>query len=342
MDNAFTSHVIEDRSYVSYIKREIHSGVVRAKFSERKVGEIDIVVSEITSNLIKHAARGELLYRIETSDSESTIQLLGIDDGPGIADMPKMMKDGESTTQTLGQGLGAIHRLSDIAQVYSKPKWGTIVYSMIQERRNKDEVISPWIKELNTVSINALCVPKIREKVCGDGYCVRESQTGVMLFFADGLGHGPQAKEAVDIACDHFMNLRETDPSEIIRRLHENIRKTRGLVGTVAVFDTKNNELSFCGVGNIHSRFYTGIESRNLMSFNGTVGMNVPTSISASKAVLQKNQHLIMCSDGIQTRWDLSRYPGIFKYNAMVLAGSIYKDFTRRNDDASVLIAKVS
>lgn len=342
MDNAFTSYFIEDRSYVSYIKREIHSGAVRARFSENKVGEIDIVVAEITSNLVKHAGRGELLFRFSSSNAEAVIELISIDDGPGISDMTRMMKDGESTTQTLGQGLGAIQRLSDTAQVYSRPRWGTVVYSMIQEKKSNGELFAALPKATGTISINALCVPKARESVCGDGYRVRQTQTGVMIFFADGLGHGPQAKEAVDAAGDLFMNSRTADPVEIIRTIHESIRKTRGLVGTVSVFDTKTNEFCFCGVGNIHTRFYSGIESRNFMSYNGTVGLNIPNSLNVSRTTLERNQHLIMCSDGIQTRWDLSRYPGIFKYSPMVLAASIYKDFTRRNDDASVLIAKVS
>jgi anti-sigma regulatory factor (Ser/Thr protein kinase) len=342
MGNAFTSHLIEDRSYVSYIKREIHSAAVRAKFSETKVGEIDIVVSEITSNLVKHAGSGELLYRIATTGTIPTLELISIDSGPGMADTAKMIKDGESTTQTLGQGLGAIHRLSDTAQVFSRPGWGTIVYSVIQERKNKDEFVTYASKGATTVSVNALCVPKRREIECGDGYCIRQSQSGVMVFFADGLGHGPQAKEAVDAASEIFMCCEETDPVDIIRKLHDNIRKTRGLVGTVALFDTTVNKLRFCGVGNIHSRFYTGIESRNFMSYNGTIGMTIPSSLHSSDASLEKNQHLILCSDGIQTRWDLARYPGIFKFNTMVLAASIYKDSTRGNDDASILVVKIS
>lgn len=341
MDNAFISYLIEDRSYVSYIKREIHNGSVRAKFSETKVAEIDIVVSEITSNLVKHAGSGEFLYRINTSESDITIELISIDNGPGMADTAKMIKDGASTTQTLGQGLGAIHRLSNIAQVYSRPGWGTIVYSMIHEKQRRDEIVTPLVKGL-LVSISALCIAKAREKVCGDGYRIRHLASGVMVFFADGLGHGPLAKDAVDAAGELFMNCTETDPVSIIRKLHENIRKTRGLVGTVTVLDTKTNKLFFCGVGNIHSRFYTGIESKTLMSYNGTIGLNIPNSVNASHISLEKNQHLILCSDGIQTRWDLSRYPGIFKLNTMVLAASIYKDFTRRNDDASVLIVKIS
>jgi len=342
MGNAFTSHAIEDRSYVSYIKREIHSAAVKAKFSGQKVGEIDIVVSEITSNLVKHAGSGKLLYRIHTTDAMPAIELISIDSGPGMADTAKMIKDGESTTQTLGQGLGAIHRLSETAQVYSRPGWGTIVYSVIQERKNKEEINVLLANGTAMLSVHALCVPKPREVECGDGYCVRQGQSGLMVFFADGLGHGPQAKEAVAAASEIFMTCAEIDPVDIIRKLHDNIRRTRGLVGTVAVFDSKANEFRFCGVGNIHSRFYTGIESRNFMSYNGTIGMNIPNTINTSSASLEKNQHLILCSDGIQTRWDLARYPGIFKFNPMVLAASIYKDFNRGNDDASVLIVKVS
>jgi len=341
MDNAFISYLIEDRSYVSYIKREIHTGVVRAKFSETKVAEIDIVVSEITSNLIKHAGSGELLYRIETSATILTIEILSIDNGPGMADTAKMIKDGASTTHTLGQGLGAIHRLSDVAHVYSRLGWGTIVYSMIHERPTKTES-SPSPSKGLVISVSALCVPKAREKACGDGYRMRQIPGGVMILFADGLGHGPQAKEAVDAAGDIFMNCSEIEPVAIARKLHESIRKTRGLVGAIGVFNTKANELLFCGVGNIHSRYYNGITSRNFMSYNGTIGLNIPTSINASRVSLEKNQHLILCSDGIQTRWDISKYPGIFKYSPMVLAACIYKDHTRRTDDASVLIAKLS
>ena len=342
MDNSFTSYLIEDRSYVSYLKREIHSNAVKAKFSEKKVGEIDIVVSEITSNVVKHAGKAEFLYRIEKSETETTIELICIDQGPGMADVAKMIKDGESTTQTLGQGLGAIHRLSNIAQIYSKPGWGTIVYAVIYDKQVKGEFVPPSLRSSDLISINALCVPKPRETDCGDGYRIRQTPAGLMIFFADGLGHGPLAKEAVDTAGDVFMTTTETDPVAIIRNLHENIRRTRGLVGTVTVLDTKLKEFRFCGVGNIHARFYAGIESRNFMSYNGTVGLNIPNTINASRVTLEKNQHLILCSDGIQTRWDLARYPGIFKYSTMILAACIYKDFTRRNDDSSILIAKIN
>src|SRR5687768_3349110 len=109
MDKTFTSYRMEERSYVSYVKREIHNEVMKAHFVPAQAGEIDIIVSEMASNIIKHAGAGELLVRIGDLDSAtSSFEIISIDRGAGIADTSRMLKDGVSTTHTLGQGLGAI------------------------------------------------------------------------------------------------------------------------------------------------------------------------------------------------------------------------------------------
>lgn len=338
MGNAFTSYRVEDRSFVSYIKREIHSLVAHAKFPEKQRHEIDIIVSELSSNVIKHAGGGELLYRILThGDERSTFEILSIDNGPGIADVAKVMKDGISTTGTLGHGLGAIDRLSTLSQVYSIPKWGTIHYAMVGRKREEER----GRKTGFNVDIAALCVSKPRETVCGDGYRIKETSAEIQIFFGDGLGHGEHAKEAVDKAGNLFLESRANDPVEILREMHEKVRRTRGLVAVVAVWNKKMNEWRLCGVGNILARMYSGIQSRNYMSYNGTLGLNIPNTMNSTILPAEKNQHLILCSDGIRTRWDLIRFHAIFKYDITILASAIYKDFSRGNDDASVLVAKV-
>lgn len=336
MDKTFTSYKIEERSYVAFIKREIHIKVVAAKFSEKQTSEIDIVVSEITSNLIKHAANGELLYRISAfADADPEFEIICIDKGPGIDDTVKMMKDGVSTTKTLGQGLGAIERLSSFFQIFSVPKWGTILYARISPQKNKINKVG------FSLDVKSLCVNKPRELVCGDGYHIKENNDLIQILFGDGLGHGEFAKEAVDKAGDSFFECSETEPVEIIRYVHQAIRKTRGLVGSVAVMNKRTNHWSLCGVGNILTRMYSGIEYKNHMSYNGTIGLTIPNSMKSSVVPVERNQHLIMCSDGIQSRWDLSRYPSIFKFDNIVLAAALYKDFSRGTDDTSTLIAKV-
>ena len=77
------------------------------------------------------------------------------------------------------------------------------------------------------------------------------------------------------------------------------------------------------------------------LPYNGIVGLNVPNSLNETVIDAEKNQHLIMCSDGLRSRWDLSKYPSISKFDSMILAGALYKDLVRGNDDASILIGKV-
>jgi anti-sigma regulatory factor (Ser/Thr protein kinase) len=337
MDRHFTSYRIEERSYVSFIKREIHHKVAVAKFTTKQQGEIDIIVSEITSNLIKHAANGEILYRISSKDdSVPVFEILCIDKGPGIEDPTRMMKDGISTTKTLGQGLGAMERLSNLFQIFTIPKWGTIVYTKVG-----DNVEVKPLKSGFNVEIKTLCVPKHGEMVCGDGYSVKQSDNFIQILFGDGLGHGPAAAEAVKIASAFFQENKETDPVSIIRQMHEAVRKTRGLVASIATLDRTSNQWNLCGVGNILTRMYSGIEYKNYLSYNGAIGLNIPNSMKSSVFQTERNQHLVMCSDGLQTRWDLNKFPSIFKYDNTVLAAALYKDFARGTDDTSSLIAKV-
>src|SRR5687768_3655979 len=105
MDNGlFTSYEIEDRSFIAFIKREIHNIAVHESFSVSRAGIIDIVISELTSNIIKHAGEGELLYRFSQENGRKVFEVICLDNGPGIKDVSHAMKDGVTTTKTLGGG----------------------------------------------------------------------------------------------------------------------------------------------------------------------------------------------------------------------------------------------
>jgi len=336
MDNIpFKSYRIEERSYVAFIKREIHN-LVKPVFSESRTGEIDIVISELTSNLIKYAGQGELLYRLITEDDEPVLEVLCIDNGPGIKNVSHYMRDGNSSSTSLGQGMGSIMRLSNFSQVYSLPEWGTIYYVSFKASLTEDYAPPPK-KEL-IVRALSVCMPG--QLVCGDGYDLKMKDGKTGIFVGDGLGHGPHAKEAIDEAITAFRSAKEMDPSTLIRDINQGVRKTRGLVGTIAVFDAKLKEWQICGVGNISTRLYHGLEYRNYICHNGIIGLNIPTRLQNSAMEFERYQQLVLCSDGIKTKWDMIRYPSILKYDPMLLAAAIYKDHARQTDDMTVLIAK--
>ena len=335
MDNIlFQSYITEERSYASFIKREIHN-LVRPHFNEQRTGEVDIVVSEMITNLIKHAQRGELLYRMSIEEEERVFEVICLDNGPGIKDISHSMKDGVSTKSTLGHGIGSIMRLSNFSQIYTQPDWGTIVYSRFYSSMELNKIPQ------SNVVIRCINLAKPGEQVSGDGCAIRKVNNKTLVFLGDGLGHGEHAKEAVDAAIHTFKETMYAEPTDIIREMNASVKKTRGLVAAVAILDHDSKQWQISGIGNIAVKVQRGLEYKNYSSYNGIIGMNIPGRIENSRFEMEKFQQLIMCSDGIKTRWELIHFPSILKYDPMILAAAIYKDHGRRTDDMSILIVKV-
>jgi len=134
----------------------------------------------------------------------------------------------------------------------------------------------------------------------------------------------------------------EDSPAECLRYVHQAVKKTRGLVSVVATYSYKDKTWSLCGIGNIAARITGPVFSKNYISYNGIVGMNVPTTLNNQIIDAAYAQYIILCSDGIKSRWDISKYPHIFRYDLSILAAAIYKDYARKTDDMSVIIAKVN
>ncbi|WP_018616680.1 ATP-binding SpoIIE family protein phosphatase [Segetibacter koreensis] len=327
---------VSDRSYFSLVKKDIHALGMQQGFSDERAGQLDIIVAELCSNLIKHAGHGYLLVKAIEEHGNNGVEVICIDNGPGIADIKRMMLDGTSTKHTLGHGLGALQRLSDKFDIYSQKDWGTVILSRIFQ--NPLACYTPKF----TTEVKGLLVPKKGEKVCGDGFYYKHTNNQFKLFVGDGLGHGPDAAKAVDEAINSFKYCHEENPVEIIKYIHRTVKKTRGLVGTVVTFDFDVKEWNICGVGNILTKLSNFSQSKNYMSYNGILGHNIPGSLKEQKTPYEQGQYLILCSDGIKTKWELNNYPGIYKKDLSIVTAALYKDQTRNTDDASVVVAKIN
>lgn len=325
-----------DRSYFSLLKKEIHALAIEAGFKDKKIAEIDIIVAEMASNLVKHAGGGDLLVKILTDPKRPGLEIISLDNGPGMADANRMMTDGLSTQQTLGIGLGTINRLADVFQVYSMKGWGTILLVRVFLQPDKQE------QTQTAAEIRSIVFAKPGEQYCGDRFFHKVSREYIQLFLGDGLGHGEGAADAVEQAGACFFQEFQSDPVQIIRSMNLSVKKTRGLVGTAAVFDRKSKSWQLCGVGNISTKASSPIAARQHLSYNGIIGLNVPRTLNAQPILHDRGQLIIMCSDGIRTRWDHLKYTGIYRYDLSVLAAAIVKDFGRFTDDTSVAICKIN
>ncbi|MGN6417398.1 MAG: SpoIIE family protein phosphatase [Pseudobacter sp.] len=333
------THVVfkaNDRSYFAILKKEIHQLAVAAGFNEKKIGELDIVVSEVVSNLVKHAGGGEIWVAIQQVDGVEVLELISVDNGPGMTDVNRMMNDGVSTRNTLGHGLGSIKRLSDFLQVYSMKDWGTVM--LIRFYKTPKPAFAKPLK----AEVRSVVLPKPGEMECGDGAFHKNSSSYLKLLIGDGLGHGVEAAKAVVKAGEAFLQCASSDVVEILREMNVAVKKTRGLVGTVAVYDWKLGKWQICGVGNISSRFIGNGTARNNMPYNGIIGLNVPRSLNPQFMNHENGQVLVMASDGLKSKLDILKYPGIWRYDLSVLCAVLIKDFGRFTDDSSVLACKIN
>ncbi len=328
-------YIADDRSYFAIIKKDLHLLTSGSGFSPRKVGEIDIVVSEIITNLVKHAGGGKLLVKLIEDQEVQGIELISVDNGPGMTDVSRMVSDGVSTKSTLGNGLGAMKRLSEVFQVYSQKNSGTVILCRIYNRE------LPTCKENAIAEIKSLIIPKPREKECGDGFHSITNNKEIRLFMGDGLGHGPEAAHAVQAGIHAFAECKDSDPVEVIRHIHTAVKKTRGLVGTVGIFNIQKKQWNFCGIGNILTRVNSNISNGGYMPYNGIIGMNIPHTLKSKEFEYESGQHIIMCSDGIKSRWDTLKYPGILRYDISIMAALVWKDFSRATDDMGIAVCKL-
>lgn len=322
---------VTDMSQVGEARRVAKGVSERLGFDDEQAGRVAIVVTEAATNLVAHANGGELLISARSQpDGEHSLDVLALDRGPGMMNTAQSLVDGYSTAGTAGNGLGAMMRLSDDFDLYSQPDGGTVVMARIKAGK----------REQNSGYFEAayVCVPKPGEHVSGDAVAMRISGQLGRFMVADGLGHGPGAREASLSATRMFLD-NDRDPSELLDLLHSALRSTRGAAVAIASIDAEGGGLMYAGIGNIAGVIMDGELSRSLVSHNGIVGHQCHR-IQQFHYPWPRSGVLIMNSDGLVTNWRLNQYPGLLAKAPALIAGVLYRDFSRLRDDVSVLVVK--
>jgi hypothetical protein len=98
--------------------------------------------------------------------------------------------------------------------------------------------------------------------------------------------------------------------------------------------------LRYAGIGNIAGSILTNGLGKGMFSHNGTLGaqMRKPQEFEYAWPA---GSLLVMHSDGIQSRWSLSDYPGLAQRDPALIAALLARDFRRGHDDVTVLVARL-
>jgi hypothetical protein len=139
-------------------------------------------------------------------------------------------------------------------------------------------------------------------------------------------------------ACHAFARTSGT-PAFRLRTIHEALQHTRGAAVAVAELKPDEGLMLFAGVGNISATMIDPAARRSAVSLHGIVG-HALRDIREFTYPWSRESCLIMHSDGLTTRWDLDRYPALITRDPALIAGVLWKDHRRPNDDSTVVVAR--
>ncbi|WP_437339047.1 SpoIIE family protein phosphatase [Sorangium sp. So ce394] len=184
------------------------------------------------------------------------------------------------------------------------------------------------------LAVEYAVLPKDGERVSGDAAYVRAGEDGVVFAVIDALGHGEHAAAAANVALKALADAPSGDDVRaLIDRLHVRLRGTRGAAGMVCRF--REGRLQGCGVGNVELMSH-GTRVQWLQS-PGILGASLGKA-RIFDAQLAPGDRLVLFSDGISPRFDLSLFRGMKAAEACRVLMSRHR---RSHDDSTVLIADI-
>ena len=302
-------------------------------FEATAAEEIVLAVSELASNLVKHAHGGMLTLTPVTANGRAGIMIEASDQGPGVPDINEVLADGFSTTGSLGNGLGAVNRLMDEFDATSVPKVGTRI------------VCRKWIRERPCragpypLDIGAASRPCYPNSDNGDAFVIKQGGESVLVGVIDGLGHGELAHHAALAAREYVESHFDLPLEGIFRGVDRACRGTRGVVMALARFDWRRDCLVSASVGNIEARVFPASRVNYFEVRRGIIGLNAPNPIVKENAWPVENM-LVLHSDGLRTHWTWEEFPGLPGQPASETAQTLLLTLAKDDDDATVVVVR--
>jgi anti-sigma regulatory factor (Ser/Thr protein kinase) len=315
---------VDETSASGTVRRRAAELAERLGFTEGALGEISIVATELATNLVKYARDGVVVLRALRSDHAAGMAVVAFDKGPGLRDLGALFADGESSSGTLGIGLGAVRRLASSYDAHSVPGAGTVVSATFWQGEPAAEPAAGLARALDG------------EPECGDAYATRRTGRGLLLMLADGLGHGSLAARASTECVRVFRESELESPAALLTLMHKRISATRGAATAIGHLDVGARRLTYAGVGNIAGRVVSGRRTRGLVTMPGIVGHNL-RAVQDMTYDVEPDAWVVMHSDGLTEKWELDRYPGLLTCSPLVVATTLLRDAAVHRDDASVL-----
>jgi anti-sigma regulatory factor (Ser/Thr protein kinase) len=320
----------EIRRSSDLIKVSIFIKEILANYPSNFKDSVDIATSELATNILKHAGRGEL--KILFDNEKFVMKTFNI----GRLSILDFI-DGTTNKNTLGIGLGVAGRSAD--EFYYK--------------LNPVEIT--WIKYLNVKILNKFDIATKLEPIifggCGDRIVKIELPSFIFIALLDVAGHGREAGEVAKSASkfiDNHYYLELNDLMECLVEYMKNIDR-RLVIEFLKLWKTKD-QLEFCGIGDVSCKIFYNTKKINrhylfrddhetLLMKRGVLGgvkQDWMKDFNIIKREIPKGSFIIMFSDGISSSIIID--PDHFNKNSQDIIDQIFNKYKREDDRALAII----
>ena len=117
-----------DNAMVVYAARQL---LAQIGFDTSHQFLIATAVSELSTNILRYAGSGSITLRTIINGNEKGFEVAARDQGPGIEDVEKALKDSYSTGKGLGLGLPSVKRIMDTMDIDTAAGEGTRITAQI-------------------------------------------------------------------------------------------------------------------------------------------------------------------------------------------------------------------
>ncbi|WP_217179042.1 ATP-binding SpoIIE family protein phosphatase [Streptomyces sp. AC495_CC817] len=341
---------VHDSTRVRDARVAAEAAAARAGLDEGRAAGCALVATELATNLLKHAGGGLILLDVlsrpdpdRADGAAPMVQIVAIDHGPGVRDIAGALRDGFSTTSSLGAGLGTCRRVADDFDLHSTVGRGTIALARLGARAGRRGRQASPAPAVRAGGVN---VPFAGAEFSGDAWAWVRSGDLTTLLLADGLGHGVAAARASSAAVQQLYRAPELPPAQLLRRLEGALRDTRGAAVAVAQLDLSARRLLFAGIGNIGARLRTGAQWQPLLSRPGIVGAHRAAHVPQQEVAWGDDHLLVLHSDGLPSRWSPGPAAHSPSLDPAVIAAVIVRDASSParpvRDDTTVAVLSPS
>ena len=321
---------MRDEASVSVAREAVRREGARLGLPVPVVASLATAASELGHNQLRHGHAGLIVLRAIERDGVPGLELLAADQGGGITNPTEALRGAGSASGGLGVGLSGVRNLVDEVDFDVRLGEGTCIWARkfaTRVRRRRE--------------IGVLGRPHKAERVSGDAAGFVRLVDSVMLAVADGLGHGPAAREASMLAIRHVMESPEQPLDDLHAGCHAALGHTRGAVMALARIADGADEASIASVGNVAAYVCGPASSHRVPGAPFALGVPGPArTVRVHRTPLGARDALVLYTDGLVGRATLDGELDLLREHPIVVAHAMLERFGRDDDDVLVLVAR--